>query len=92
VYPATLTDWRPTAEWITVENCPCDGFFIWAPLVAARVRRLTAWDRRDFAHRIRTFRGSGHEAWLTTTDGTVTGRLVVRTQRSDPPTGFASQS
>jgi hypothetical protein len=25
IYPATLTDWRPSAEWVTVEDCPCEG-------------------------------------------------------------------
>jgi hypothetical protein len=27
----------------------------------------------------------GHEAWLTTLDGTTTGSLVVRTQRPNRP-------
>jgi hypothetical protein len=78
---ATLTDWRPTADWIAVEDCPCGGFFAWAPLLSERVRRLPARDRQDFARRIRAFRASGDEAWFATTDGTVAGTLVVRTQR-----------
>jgi hypothetical protein len=85
-HPATITDWRPGAEWIAVEDCPCAGFFVWAPLLAERVRRLTGRQRQHHAHSIRAFRAIGHEAWLTTFDGTVTGPLVIRTERPDRPT------
>jgi hypothetical protein len=86
VAPATITDWRLGLEWIAVEDWRCKGFFVWAPLWAERVRTLTALDRADVATQIRRFRAMGHEAWLTTTDGTLTGPLVVRTQRPDRPT------
>jgi hypothetical protein len=85
VHSATMTDWRPGAEWIAVEDCPCAGFFVWAPLLTERVRRLAARNRQDLAHRIRAFRAMGHEAWLTTLDGTLTGALVVRTARPSRP-------
>src|SRR5262245_60879633 len=81
-YPATLTDWRPEgADWIVVENCACAGFFLWAPIIE-RVRALPVRDRHDLAHRVRAFRVR-HEAWVATTNGTVTGPLVVRTRRPD---------
>jgi hypothetical protein len=59
------------------------GFFIWAPLLAERMHRLTAWDRKDFTHRIRAFRAMGYEAWLATTDGTTTGPLTIGTRQPD---------
>ena len=31
--PAIVTDWRPGADWIAVENCPCGDFFAGARLV-----------------------------------------------------------
>jgi CheY-like chemotaxis protein len=84
-HPATLTDWRPGLDWIAVEDCPCQGFFIWGPLLTARVPRLPASDRQDISDRLRAFRAGGDEAWLATADGTVTGLLVVRSQRPDRP-------
>jgi hypothetical protein len=81
-YPATLTDWRPEgADWIVVEQCPCAGFFVWAPILE-RVRTLPVQDRQNLARRVRGYR-LRHEAWLTTTDGTIEGLLVVRTDRPD---------
>jgi hypothetical protein len=82
-HPATVTDWRPSVSWIAVEECSCNGFFVWAGAFEKRLPRLTAVDRLDLAQRIRTFRAMGHEAWCTTTDGTVDGPLVVRTERPD---------
>jgi hypothetical protein len=70
-------------DWIVVENCPCQGFSVWASLLQARVPHLPVWDRQDISDRIRAFRAGGDEAWLATTDGTVTGPLVVRCQRPD---------
>jgi hypothetical protein len=83
VHAATITDWRPQADWIVVEDCPCQGFFVWAPLLTERVRHLPARDRQDAANRIRAFRAMGHEAWIVTTDRTVKGPLVVRTEQPD---------
>src|SRR5262245_6617451 len=83
-YGATLTDWRPAAAWIVVENCPCQGYFVWASIIA-RVRALPFKDRHDLSHRIRAFR-MRHEVWLATTDGTIDGPLSVRTERPDRPT------
>ena len=79
-FPAILTDW-PQTTWIVVEHCPCHGFSIWRPILE-RVRALPARDRHDLAHRVRAFRVLD-EAWIATTDGTVNGPLVVRTERRD---------
>lgn len=82
-YPATLTDWRPETEWIVVEQCPCQGFSVWAAIIE-RGRALPAQDRPDFARRVRAFRVR-HEAWVTTTDGEVGGPVVLQTRRPDRP-------
>jgi len=79
-FPAVLTDW-PQTKWIVVEHCPCHGFSIWRPILE-RVRALPARDRHDLAHRVRAFRVLD-DAWIATTDGRVTGPLVVRTKRPD---------
>jgi hypothetical protein len=26
--PATITDWRPFEDWLAVEGCLCNGFFM----------------------------------------------------------------
>jgi hypothetical protein len=38
--PATIVDWRPSVDWVVVEDCPCDGFFIRAGLLDSRVPTL----------------------------------------------------
>ena len=64
---ATLTDWRPHLNWMTVENCPCDGFFVWTPLLDdGRLDRLTQEDRETLSQRIGHLRLTESEAWLTT--------------------------
>jgi hypothetical protein len=78
---ATVTDWRPSAPWVAVEDCQCRGFFVWGPLLATRVTALPPQDRRDLTKRVRAARASGREVWLATTDGTVTGPLVIATER-----------
>ena len=41
-WSATLTDWRPHLNWMTVEDCPCDRCFVWTPLLDdGRLDRLT---------------------------------------------------
>jgi hypothetical protein len=75
--PATVTKWRPVSEWMVVEGCSCEGYFMWAPMLE-RVRALPARERRGLVRRIRDFRKSSHEAWFATTNGLVTGPLVIR--------------
>ena len=84
---ATLTDWRPHANWMTVEDCACEGFFVWTPLLDdGRLTRLTPEDRETLSQRIRHLHGTKSEAWLATRDGTVLGALIIRTVRPDGPT------
>jgi len=83
---ATLTDWRPTSEWMAVEGCLCHGFFAWTPLLdEGRLARLTPEDRDTLSLRLRVLRSTQSEAWLSTRDGTVMGALIIRDQRPDRP-------
>jgi hypothetical protein len=89
---AMLTDWRPRLNWVVIENCPCQGFFVQGDLFEARLSHLTEIEREQLAHRIGAFRAMGHHVWITTLRGTVTGPLVVRTERPDRPTEPATQT
>jgi hypothetical protein len=81
---AMLTDWRPRLDWMTVEECPCRGFFIWTPLLDdGRLARLTPEDRETLSERLRHLRATESEAWLVTRDGTVMGALTIRAERPD---------
>ena len=83
-HPATIVDWRPSVDWVVVEDCPCDGFFIRASLLDARLPTLPEEERQELARRVREFRVAGLEAWCTTSDG---GRaLRVSSVRPDRPT------
>jgi hypothetical protein len=84
--PAIVTDWRPGADWIAVENCPCGDFFAGAWLVEERLPSLNTVERQGLIRRIWAYRATGREAWLTTTHSTVDGPLVIRTARPDWPT------
>jgi hypothetical protein len=80
--PATLTDWRPHLDWMTVEDCPCLGFFVWTPLLdEGRLARLTPEDREILSQRVRHLRATRTDAWLTTRDGTVMGAMIIRSER-----------
>jgi hypothetical protein len=81
----TVTDWRPSVDWLVIEDCQCGGFFLWAGLPNERLMRLSRDTRERLALRVRGLRASGREAWCTTEDGTATGPLVVRTARPDCP-------
>jgi hypothetical protein len=83
-HSATLSPRAHGPEWTAVEGCPCHGFVVSAPLVE-RLRALSAPRRENLSWRVRALRIAGHEAWLTTLDGTVTGALVVRTARPERP-------
>src|SRR6185295_12908418 len=37
---ATVIDWRPLVSWLTVEDCPCSGVFVWTSLLEARLPNL----------------------------------------------------
>jgi len=82
--PATIVDWRPSVDWVVVEDCPCNGFLIRASLLDARLTTLPDEERQELGRRVREFRAAGLEAWCTTSDG---GRaLRVSSVRPDLPT------
>ena len=84
--PATLTDLRPHLNWLNIEDCPCNGFFVWTPLWdEGCLRQLMPEDRETLSERIRHLHGTESEAWLATRDGTVRGALILRTVRPDGP-------
>jgi hypothetical protein len=78
-------DWQPSAPWLAIEGCPCNGFFLWTGLTKKRLTQLTPEMRHTLSLRIIGVRAAGSEAWCTTEDGTETGPLVVRAVRPDTP-------
>jgi hypothetical protein len=74
--PATITDWRPLEDWLVVEGCLCNGFFIRKWLWAGRLRRMLKSDRKTLSARIRAWRANGREAWVSTEDAT-DGRIII---------------
>ena len=82
---ATVTDWRPSVDWLVVEGCDCGDFFATASLFETRLPKLLEAERRELGARIRWFRAKGAEAWCTTSDGTQTGQLVILDERPDRP-------
>jgi hypothetical protein len=71
--PATIAEWTPIQEWLTVEGCECESFFVSKNLWSSRLVRLPAWERQELAERIRTWRLRGDEAWVTTVGNRMTG-------------------
>jgi hypothetical protein len=84
--PATMIDWRPRMDWVTVEGCRCDGFFVEGRLIGGRLATLPATARQELAHRVRQVRAMGDEARCTASDGTAHGPLVIETARPDRST------
>lgn len=80
--PATVTDWRPGLAWVAVADCPCTGYFLWAPLLSRRLD--LGVDRESLSHRIRDLRATGSVAWVSTRHGTPEDpSVVVRDHRPD---------
>jgi hypothetical protein len=77
-------DGRPGLRWIAIEGCRCRGFFVEAPL-DGRLPHLGAGRRADLGATVQRARIAGREAWITTTDRTAAGLLVVRSERPDRP-------
>ena len=72
---------------MTVEECPCHGFFVWTPLLSeGRLDRLALEDREILSQRLQHLRATASEAWLATRNGSVMGALIIRTVRPDGPT------
>jgi hypothetical protein len=83
LYPARVTDWRPVAQWLAIEGCPCGGFFLWKPLADRRLPDPRDEARHGLAGQIQTVRAAGTEAWVGTRDGLVSGLIVVPAQRPE---------
>ena len=79
--PASIADWTPIQEWLTVEGCGCEGFFVSRNLWRSRLVRLPAWERQELAERIRAWRLRGDEAWVTTVGNHMTGPIVITSLR-----------
>ena len=45
--PATITDWNPIQDWLAVEDCPCNGFFVWAGLWRQRFPGMPETERQE---------------------------------------------
>ena len=50
--PATIADWTPIQEWLSVEGCGCGGFFISKGLWGARLVGMRVAERRWGPHEI----------------------------------------
>src|SRR5262245_46144814 len=81
--PATITDWRPRADWLAIEGCSCGGFFLRAGLLPGGLG--SAAERQALAASVRGFRALGHEVWLAHANDARGGPLTIRTQRPDLP-------
>ena len=77
---ATITDWQPLQSWLAIEGCPCGDYFIEKGLWDGRLRAMPQSDRETLGARIRAWRWTGREAWVSTVDGTV-ARLVISPER-----------
>jgi hypothetical protein len=73
-------------DWVTVEGCPCGGFFVWKALVEFRLPHMTNLERQNLTFRVRSLRLKKRQAWVSTADGTVNGALVVESDRPTPST------
>ena len=45
--PASIADWTPIQEWLTVEGCGCEGFFVSRNLWRSRLVRLPPGNGRS---------------------------------------------
>jgi hypothetical protein len=81
---ATVTDWRPRADWLAIEGCSCGGYFLRAGLLSGGLGSPA--ERLALAVSVRGFRAMDREVWLAMADGATGGPLVVRTERPDRPT------
>jgi hypothetical protein len=84
--PAMVADWGPGVIWLVVEGCPCGGFSVATEALEWRLPHLSPPQRVELAATIQGVRAMGRAVWLTTAVGGISGRLVVRTERPEPPT------
>jgi hypothetical protein len=75
---------------VVVEGCGCGGYFIETTLFDQRLTGVTRREREELAARVRGIPIMDRDAWITTTDGTMDGRLAVRIERPTDRTRSAS--
>jgi hypothetical protein len=63
-----------------VDGCACGGYVVAAEVLEWRLSRLTAAERGELVATLQGFRAMGRDVWLSTGDGSISGRLVIRTQ------------
>jgi len=78
---ATIAEWSPLPDWLTIEGCPCGGFFVRKAVGEFRLPHMTDVERQNLTFRVRSLRVKNREAWVSTADGTVNGPLVVESDR-----------
>jgi hypothetical protein len=78
---ASIADWSPIYEWLTVEGCPCGGFFAGGRVWNQRLPGMPASERKALAARVRNWRVGGREAYLSTADGTDDGVIEIFPER-----------
>jgi hypothetical protein len=81
-----VANWGPGVVWLVIDGCPCGGFSVATDALEWRLPRLTPVQRMELAATIQGVRAMGRAVWLTTAGGGISGRLVVRTERPEPPT------
>ena len=72
--PATIDE--PREDWLGVEGCGCQGFFVSRWLWAGWLRHMGKHDRQKLGARIQRWRATGHAAWVFTEPGPE-GRVVI---------------
>jgi hypothetical protein len=77
---ATVVRGIADAAWYAVDGCACAGYVVAADALEWRLPRLTAAERAELVATLQGFRAMGRDAWLSTGDGSISGRLVIRTQ------------
>jgi hypothetical protein len=71
---------KPVEDWLAVEGCSCNGFFMSKSLWAGPLRTMRTAKRRELGARIRFWRANGREAWVSIRDGP-DGRVVISGER-----------
>jgi hypothetical protein len=60
--PTTITE--PREDWLAVDGCACQGFFISRWLWAGWLRKMGKQDRETLGAQIQLWRASGRDAWI----------------------------
>ena len=78
---AIIAAWSSNPDWLTVEGCPCGGYFVSRAVWQVRLLHLTDLERHNLTFRVRSLRLKHRQAWISTVDRTVDGPLVVDSDR-----------